>query len=342
MKRIVLATFMLLITANLSLAVETRHSNRSLEDMDRLLQKKNELVEKISKAKTTEKKGGIETEQRFDAIVATLRDRFPTLKSDKIKKKISHDQKTYLKGVARNSDDIQVFKDKAIEFLIYEVPDVLGSVESLKILYVAEDHGAEQEKDEDGNILPDVWQKTYSYTVRVGRELLGNPLFNSSCAIEFDAATEEMAAFKLTNWFPISLDKVELKGLKKLSKEKIQKRIQDRYDTQELNPDICVDSVMIYNIVQGLFIEENKRIVPAFIHYGVVEATDTRIGESFTEKCVFLEKLTDDADPSTNETDTFEGEEEIRESGTADKAVEEQPAKSAQIPQEKDKEKYIW
>ena len=48
MKRIVLANFMLLITANLSLAVETRHSNRSLEDMDRLLQKKNELVEKIT------------------------------------------------------------------------------------------------------------------------------------------------------------------------------------------------------------------------------------------------------------------------------------------------------
>ncbi len=225
--------------------------------------------------------------EAYAKVRSVLFYKYPKAEENPYRATIGYDSGETLKGITGRIDPARS-KSVAVDFLKNVMPDVLGEGEAIKILYVREDYGADQEKDERGAVAETVNVKTFSYSVRIGRTLFGIPIYNSFAEIAIDAATYDVVAFDLTNWKPVTaVNRENLAVIKQATfADAIAKRLAGQ---QKANP--LVKQVVVDNVIPGwVFDDADSSLVPSFVHYGFVDEADEK-GVLVQKKYSFLETI---------------------------------------------------
>lgn len=288
MKRTIIILLVLLTTLGVY-AFDVEYSQTADNDIDTIIKEKDNVLKKLDKQ---DEKALLNTYREKKAKHTVHKNKlineFPTMEIDEKQDKLKYHKQTSLKGIQRQYN-VQKYKTIASDFLKLSFPEVIGDNEDIKIMHVQEEYGAQQEKCDDGTISPEVNVKSYAYTVRIGRTLYNQPVFDSYVTVEVDAASDEIISFDLTNWKPIS--KIQKEKMAKIKKTVITKIINNRLDEQKTPDNKNVKKVTVKNVIQGwTFNDSSDDIVPAFIHYGDVEEVDDD-GILVNKKYCFLELI---------------------------------------------------
>lgn len=294
MRRTICILIILIIAAGVY-AFDVEYSVTSDTDIDTIVRQKDDLLKKLDKQ---DEKALLEKyrdkKAKHSAHKHRLTNKFPTMKIEEKQDKIKYHKNVSLQGIPREQN-VRKYKTIAADFLQVSFPEVLGNDEDIKIMHVQEEYGAQQEKCDDGTISPEVNVKSYAYTVRIGRTIYNQPIFDSFATVEIDAASDEIISFGLTNWKPIS--GVQKEKMKKIKKSAITGIINNRLDEQKTPQNKNVKKVIVTKIIQGwIFNDISDDIVPVFVHYGDVEEVDNN-GIFVNKQYSFLEVL----DPGINE-----------------------------------------
>ncbi|MCK4798468.1 MAG: hypothetical protein KAT05_13895 [Spirochaetes bacterium] len=327
MKKIFFITLFICISLLSFNAVEIEYSTVVLDSITKIKEDNSKIVKEfdINKAKFK-----IKVKVDYSEFKNTTTNRFSKqfknkendVVIDDSQKRIIFTKKKIIEGVPRVTDRTK-YKQISLDYLKNNFPAILGDSESLKILYIGEDYSADQEKDENGNIKPDVNIKSCSFTVKIGRKLFDKPIFNSFVMIEIAAKNDEIISFDIKNW--ITIDDVKIEKLSDFTESTIKYKIEKRFinkdivDTDKLNKEkelskstteitqkgeiidkdddksivnkINLDKVKINQVLIGWIINDNSDVLPAFVHYETIHATDSKTGESIEDKCSFLEVI---------------------------------------------------
>lgn len=187
MKKNILISFLLAATTTIS-SLEIEFSKKAKTEM---LVPQKQLKEESS----FNSKKYINKEAKFEEKLFKLKNNFSQT-STQDKSNIFFKSGKKLKGKAR-SYSTSTSEYAATNFLDTYFPDVLGTDEELKVMYIKEDYGADQTRLDNGEISPEVDLRTYSYTIKVGRTIKGKPIFNSFATIEVDATNDDIISFDM-------------------------------------------------------------------------------------------------------------------------------------------------
>ena len=238
--------------------------------------------EKILSVSWNESGGALSTSQRilFEKNMSALKSLFSTIDINDSKRTIKYRKGAALKGIARRTMSCGGYKEKTLKFVQNVLPGALGTGETLEVLYVEEDYGAEQQKDViTGEISPEVALKTYSYYVRIGRRLQQQPILNSIAYVEIDPATDEIVSFRFRNWEPVSYR--QNKGSTRLTWPVIRDRVEARLGAQRAEAGTQITRFKIDQLLGGwVFDDESGEVVPAFVHYGIVYVNNITSGKN--------------------------------------------------------------
>ena len=242
----------------------------------------------------------------FENDVSILRLHFPTIQRDDTRRAISYYSGTILKGIARKLDIIDKYKGKALNFAHTAFDNTHGPAETLEVLGVDEDYGAQQKKDAvTGEISPDVDLKTYSYTAIIGRKLAGSPVFNSVAFVEIDPTTDEIVSFRFRNWEPIySVTNASTQ----LTWSEIHNKVEARLEAQRAEIGQAILKFRVDRLLSGWIFDGNSgEAIPAFLHSGIVYVSDYSSGKTLEKKYAFIERpdnVSNSAQPSIPESAT--------------------------------------
>jgi len=137
--------------------------------------------------------------------------------------------------------------------------------EGLKALFVTEEYYANEEKDTNGNIKPTVEPKTRSVTVKIGRTIYDEPIFNSFAYIEIATIDNNVNSFDIKNWNSLREIKIEKYDL--LNENYVKSKINERYNEKT---SITVSNIQIENIMTGFSMNEYGDLLPSFVHFAEV------------------------------------------------------------------------
>ncbi|MBN1410984.1 MAG: hypothetical protein JW969_09065 [Spirochaetales bacterium] len=286
MKQIVIVLLMVMVAVSAN-AFDISYSKDIENELEKVVAENDALLKKIDAKLLKEDKNTIlEKQEKYKKDKNRVMNKYPEAE-EVLADKIVYVDNRKLKGI-KGRKNVAGARYAASDFIRTIIPDVLGEGEDLKVLYVREDYGADQEKDDDGNILENVDIKTYSYSVRIGRTLYGQPVFDSFASVDIDADTNEVISFDLNNWKPVgAIDETALKTLKK---DMLKKTIDKRLDAQQ-KEHANVRHVDVKNVIMGwVFDETGDALEPAFVHYGTVDEEETS-GEILEKKYSFLEMM---------------------------------------------------
>lgn len=275
-------------------AFDISYSAKGENELNKAFADRPVLMKKLD-AKGLRENRADERQQAYQQNKAKLMAQYPQAEEIPSKGKITCDGVVALKGVL-GRPGVAEPKSIASDFARNVIPDVLGEGEEIKVLFVRDEYGADQEKDTAGNIKTNVNIKTYSYSVTMGRTLYGKPIFDSIATVDIDAATHKVVSFDLVNWKPVAGTKTST--LNNINPATIRNMIDKRlnaYQPKAKN----IKRVKVENIQTGwVFNGSDGTLIPAFNHSGSVDEIDEN-GGLVENKYAFLESIKDSTDTTS-------------------------------------------
>lgn len=266
-----------LVLINSLQAVSIQYTDTAKKDISKIIFQKYDLFNKIKNHK--KKIQGSALDNQFNEHLQSLKNNFSNLKIDEKTNKIVYNKAINykLKGIKKETY-IQPYEHLTLNFLNDNFS--YGKNEEIKVLNVREEYGAEQEKDKNGIISPNVNIKTYSYDVIVGKKLFDKPIFNAISIIEIDPREKKIISFELENWTPITYS--EENYLKELSPEYIMNRIKKTITQKSNNKE---EIFKIEGVKIGWVVDKNsKKLIPSFLHYGTISNSSNIINYNIAKE----------------------------------------------------------